>query len=159
MCEIALPPTSFANRSRAPGAKTALAPPSRQPATPPADAPYRILVVEDSSLILMSIEMIIEDMGWKVVGPASTLQDAMAIAGTEEIDAALLDVNLHGELTWDVAVLLRQRGVPFAFSTGYDTSKMLPPHLSGSLVISKPFHIPDVERHLRGLVSRPAKTD
>lgn len=35
------------------------------------------------------------------------------------IDAALLDVNLHGRNTFGVAEILRERQVPFVFATGY----------------------------------------
>jgi len=107
------------------------------------------LVVEDSFLLLMALEIMFDDLGWIIVGTAARKSEALALAASEEFDAALLDVNLDGEMSWDVAVLLRERGIPFVFSTGYDISNTLPPQLVGSPIIGKPFLTSEVELQLR----------
>ena len=43
------------------------------------------------------------------------------------------DVNLDGDTSWDVARLLRARGIPFVFGTGYDVASVLPDDLAGLL--------------------------
>jgi FixJ family two-component response regulator len=69
----------------------------------------------------------------------------------------LLDVNLDGEMSWEVAQVLTERGVPFVFSTGYDLKSVLPAHLAGTAVIGKPFRIQDVEDKIRkAMASRHA---
>ncbi len=71
----------------------------------------------------------------------------------EDIDAALLDINLDGEMSWAVASVLETRGVPFAFATGYDARTVLPDAFRDTLVVSKPYSLKDVELRLRGLLS------
>lgn len=97
----------------------------------------RVLVVEDEVIIAMSLEDMLVDLGCSVVGPATSLEEGLSLAATVDLDAALLDVNLDGKRSESVADLLRQRGVPFAFITGYGRAAL---EVSGSaqLVISKP---------------------
>lgn len=112
----------------------------------------RILVVEDSALVVMDIESAIADLGWEVVGPAYRLADAVLLAGTAAIDAALLDVNLDGELSWDAAAILQDRRIPFVFTTGYDAATMLPGRFAGQTVVSKPFRSEDIANALRAML-------
>ena len=83
-------------------------------------AGLRVLVVEDEMMVSMLIEDMLEDLGCKVVGPASRLEEAIELANNEELDCAVLDVNLGGgETVFPLAEALRARGVPFVFATGY----------------------------------------
>lgn len=82
-----------------------------------------ILLVEDDFLIARPLADRLEDAGASVVGPASTIEEAIAlIASSPEIDVALMDVNLAGEMSYPVAYDLARRGVPFVFLTAYDPS-------------------------------------
>ena len=99
----------------------------------------RVLVVEDESLVAMLLETILEDMGCTPVGPASNIDDGAAMArDTTELDAALLDVNVAGRQVFPVAEVLKARGVPFVFSTGYGEGG-LPDEWRGNPTIQKPF--------------------
>jgi CheY-like chemotaxis protein len=81
----------------------------------------RILIVEDEYLIADDICDALTDCGAQVIGPVATLDAANRLIETElVIDAALLDVNLRGEMAFEAADRLLARGVPFAFATGYD---------------------------------------
>ena len=117
----------------------------------------RLLIVEDSYLLILTLENMCEDLGWQIVGPASRLDEAMEMARTRTSDAALLDVNLDGEMSWGVADVLKARGIPFAFSTGYDQTDMLPDHLAGSLVVAKPYRLDDVEHRVRQMMTAGAQ--
>ncbi|MFO1024990.1 MAG: response regulator [Acetobacteraceae bacterium] len=97
----------------------------------------RVLVVEDEALIAMVIEEQLAELGCEVSG-ASRLEEAMEKAKILPLDAAVLDVNLAGMLSYPVAQILHARGVPFVFATGYGVQG-LPPELSGVPVLSKPF--------------------
>jgi CheY-like chemotaxis protein len=120
---------------------------------PPAPRPARrIFIVEDTEPVATLIEALIEDLGWTVAGPATTLADALAAARDTAIDAAIIDVNLAGEASWEVAAILRDRGVPFLFTTGYGDAAALPPNLAGSPVLGKPFQMADLEHWLRSAV-------
>jgi CheY-like chemotaxis protein len=104
--------------------------------------------VEDSYFIMTEYEALCAHLGWEIVGPATRLGQALALARSEVFDAALLDVNLHGEMSWEIADILKVRHIPFAFCTGYDQSTILPQHLVGTPVLEKPFRIADIERVL-----------
>lgn len=99
----------------------------------------RVLVVEDSALILMEVESAIEDAGGEVVGPATRLRQASRLAETEEFDIALLDVNLDGELTYPVAEALARRDKPFVLATGYDPETSIAPEYRERPVLRKPY--------------------
>lgn len=99
----------------------------------------RILLVEDSALVIMMIEDMVSDLGWELVGPATRLQDALELARSETVDAALVDVNLNGEMSWPAVEALQSRGIPLALTTGYDGTTILPQSLRETRVISKPF--------------------
>lgn len=62
----------------------------------------------------------------------------MHAAETEELDAAVLEVNLNGELVWPAAKVLRARRIPFAFATGYSGTVAPPPELAAAPWIEKP---------------------
>ena len=99
----------------------------------------RVLIVEDESLVAMLLETILEDMGCETVGPASNIDDGLTMArDTPNIDAALLDVNVAGRVVFPVAEVLRDRGVPFVFSTGYGAGG-LPEEWQHQPTIQKPF--------------------
>lgn len=101
-------------------------------------AERRILVVEDESLVAMLLETILEDLGCAVVGPEGTVTGGSEAAQSASIDAALLDVNVAGELVFPVAQQLKSRNIPFVFSTGYGEGG-LPEEWRGYPTIQKPF--------------------
>jgi len=99
----------------------------------------RVLIVEDESLVAMLLETILEDMGCTPIGPAASIDEGLAmVADGDNLDAALLDVNLAGRLVFPVAEALQARGVPFVFSTGYGEGG-LPDKWRGQATIQKPF--------------------
>lgn len=98
----------------------------------------RILVVEDEYYLADEASAILSQVGADIVGPVPTVHQAQAILDTDaQIDGALLDVNLRGELVFELADALRNRRVPFAFATGYD-GDVLPERFTDRLVLSKP---------------------
>jgi two-component system, chemotaxis family, sensor kinase Cph1 len=91
-------------------------------------------------------------LGWEMIGPATRLGEALHLAQQEMIDAALLDINLDGTMSWDVAVALKERGIPFVFGTGYDVSAVLPETLSGSPVIGKPYQLSELQQVIQRVI-------
>jgi CheY-like chemotaxis protein len=79
----------------------------------------RIFVVEDEMLVLMQIELQLEELGCSEICAAASVADALTVLSRRTFDAAMLDVNLGGEKSYPVADQLTQRGIPFAFATGY----------------------------------------
>ncbi|MCC6920164.1 MAG: response regulator [Alphaproteobacteria bacterium] len=108
----------------------------------------RILVVEDEAIVAMLLENILEDIGCTPVGPALTLEQAHTLSTAEEPpDAAILDVNLRGERVYPVAEVLRDRGVPIIFATGYGEGG-LDSAWRGRPTVQKPYTMDDIVRTL-----------
>jgi CheY-like chemotaxis protein len=98
----------------------------------------RVLVVEDVLLVAMDIEQTLQGAGYEVVGPVGRLRQAVDLATHEQIDAALLDLDLRGALSTPVAYALRRRGIPFAFVTGHAHTGVLPADLANEPMLDKP---------------------
>ncbi|WP_184115200.1 response regulator [Sphingomonas abaci] len=86
--------------------------------SPPSLSGRRILLVEDESLVAALAEDLLLDAGCEVV-LAMRLDEALALAADDEVELGILDVNLGTERSYPVADLLRARGTPFIFATGY----------------------------------------
>jgi len=94
-------------------------------------------------MVAMGLEMALTDAGYVVVGPIGWFDLAMEAATLQDVDFALLDVNLRGEAVFPVADILAGRHVPFAFLTGYGRES-LPPNQAKANVLSKPFKAKDL---------------
>lgn len=111
----------------------------------------RVLIVEDELILAMMLEETLAGEGYTVIGPIGRLAGAIALARSAEIDAAVLDVNLYGEAIYPVAEVLMERGVPFAFLTGYG-SESIPARYRHGIVVTKPFRTEVLLEALRELV-------
>lgn len=98
----------------------------------------RVLFVEDEAAISLLIEDMLLELGVEVVGPVSRLNEAQELAGSADIEAAVLDINISGAHSYAVADVLMQRRVPIIFSTGYGISA-LPERFRRTPVLQKPF--------------------
>jgi CheY-like chemotaxis protein len=99
----------------------------------------RILVVEDSAIVALAVETVVEDLGWTAIGPVARVHRAMQLVETEQLDGAILDVDLAGAKSYPVAEALTAVGVPFLFTTHYDGRAVLPKQFQDAPVLSKPY--------------------
>lgn len=98
-----------------------------------------ILIVDDEVLLAMDLQYSVEEQGATVIGPGHSIKEACAlIAAHEDIDAAILDVDLNGEEVFPVALRLRDAGVPFVFHTGHATREQLKAMFPDVAVCHKP---------------------
>jgi two-component system, response regulator PdtaR len=88
---------------------------------PPRPDGRLVLVVEDEFLIALDLALLLQEHGWRVLGPAATVAEALRLLADERPDVALLDLNLRGEPVTPVAEELRARGVPFVLASAYDS--------------------------------------
>ena len=109
------------------------------PARPP-HGPL-VLVVEDEFLLALELELLLERHGYRVLGPASTVAEALRLLEGERPDAALLDVNLRGEMVTPMAEALRARGVPFVLASAYDGARLTAEVLAGAPNVGKPANV------------------
>lgn len=86
----------------------------------PSGSRASVLVVEDESLIAMDVQMMLEDNGFHVLGPAGTVESALQLLEEVRPDVAVLDGNLRGQPVVPVARRLRSLEIPFVLASAYD---------------------------------------
>lgn len=119
----------------------------------------RILIVEDEHLVAQETAEALQGAGCSVSGPMPDLDRALQSAEAEEIDAAVLDVNLNGERVWPVAAALRSRDIPFVFATGY-SGIVEPPQTFRSVPwIEKPMQPEQLLSVLAGLFETEVRSE
>ena len=98
----------------------------------------KVLVVEDETITALMIEGALLDAGASVIGPAATVQQALALLKLHTPAVATLDFNLGGELSTEVANALNAMRVPFLLASAYNSrSQMALPSAAG--VVEKPY--------------------
>lgn len=100
----------------------------------------RILIVEDEDLVSMLTEDMLDALGYTVSESAATLDAGLKVALTDRFDAAVLDVNLRGLLSFPIADILVDRGIPFMFITGYG-AEGIDRRFAAIPVLKKPFSL------------------
>lgn len=99
----------------------------------------RAIVAEDSLLILVALEILLEQQGVRLVGQASTLAETLALADIGNFDIAILDIKLHDKMVFPAADRLRERGIPFIFTTGYSLAEIRSARFADVPIIQKPY--------------------
>jgi DNA-binding response OmpR family regulator len=100
----------------------------------------RVLVVEDEYMLADALADGLAALGVQVVGPVGGLEEALALAAANELDGAILDVNLGGEMVFPLADALAAKGVPYVFATGY-AQESIPESYRGAPILSKPVDV------------------
>lgn len=113
----------------------------------------RVLVVEDEALVAMDLETSLLRAGFAVAGPAATVAAGTELAAAGPLRAAVLDINIAGELVFPVADALAGRGIPFLFVTGYGP-EILPARFRGRPLLRKPCSPRAVLAALEALLKR-----
>jgi DNA-binding response OmpR family regulator len=110
---------------------------------PQALSGYSILVVEDDYFIAQDLASTLREFGARVVGPVPNVGRARSLAKQHDLHCAILDINLKGELAFELAGDLAASGVPPIFATGYDAS-FVPNALQGISCLLKPVDARDL---------------
>ncbi len=106
-------------------------------ASPAAANARRVLLVEDEAIVGMMMTDFLTKLGFEVVGPFGTVSDAIGAIDRERFQAAVLDVNLRGEMIYGLADELTERGIPLVFVTGYG-AETIDARFSNVPVLQKP---------------------
>ncbi|GLR68852.1 response regulator [Acidocella aquatica] len=116
----------------------------------PTDRMLTILIVEDESMIGMLLEDLLQECACRVVGPANSVAQSIALieTGGMALDGAFLDINLRGEFVYPVADALLARNVPFMFITGNATYG-IDPRYGAVRTLKKPFMASAIERAVK----------
>lgn len=113
----------------------------------------RVLVTEDEYFLADDIARSLQSHGAKILGPVSEVESASRILNFEVIDAAVLDINLQGQIVFPIAHALKARNVPFVFTTGYDR-RSIEAEFQDVLIWEKPFDLVAMVRALAAVVRR-----
>ena len=105
-----------------------------------------ILILEDEPIIGLALEDMLIGKGATVVH-ASRMEEAHEALAKSEIDAAILDVNVHGRTSYPVASSLAELTIPFIFATGYGDGSH-PPEFRAVPTIAKPYSAAELEAAL-----------
>ena len=114
-------------------------------------AARRLLVVEDEPLIATLIIDQLAEIGCDVVGPAHTISEARRLALAAEFHAAILDWNMRGTLSTEIADILSRRQIPFLFITGYAE---LPFEARSTIVLNKPHTREELQEAVQNLLDQ-----
>ena len=79
------------------------------------DAP--ILIVEDNLYLALDLSSAVEEMAGRVVGPASSVAEALALLKAHQVAAAIVDCHLGDDDATVLARHLAERRVPFVIHT------------------------------------------
>ena len=105
-------------------------------------------------MVALDIQLALEDEGVEVLGPIDDLERGMALLDREPpIDAAILDIDLHGRDVFPIAERLKERDVPFLFHTGHGSRNELRRHFRDAPVCTKPMLTERLVDAVRGLLA------
>ncbi|EQB07978.1 PAS domain-containing protein [Novosphingobium lindaniclasticum] len=108
----------------------------------------RVLVVEDDYYLAADTARALKGAGAQVLGPCPSEDAARAHMADAPPTCAVLDINLGGGRSFDLAGDLRRDGVPFVFITGYDQD-VIPERFAGIPCLQKPVEF----RHIIGALA------
>jgi DNA-binding LytR/AlgR family response regulator len=109
-------------------------------------APTRVLIVEDEPMVAMDLELTVKEViaaEIVVVSSVSGARRAMAAP----LDFVFLDIEVTDGKTFEIALELQRKEVPFVFVSGAQP-ETLPPDLRTAPFIPKPFDRRQIERIL-----------
>lgn len=101
------------------------------------DPGARILVVEDEYYLAADLSDVLTENGAVVMGPFADADAAIAAAERTAPTMALVDINLGSGPSFATPRYLKERGIPFAFITGYEESAV-PPEFAAVPRLEKP---------------------
>lgn len=98
-----------------------------------------VLLLEDEFVVALDAEQMLQELGVVRVETAATLSEAEARAREGHFDVAVLDVNINGQMSFDLAESLRARGTAVVFATGYELKDRAIPNIDIAHCVSKPY--------------------
>ena len=119
------------------------------------DAPLkglRVLAVEDEFPVLILLEDMLVELGCEVAGSASRIGEALELLQKQAFGAAVLDVNVAGEVVYPVALALAALRVPIVFSTGYGM-RGVHEDWRDRPILQKPYRVEDLAKALAHAVA------
>ena len=109
-----------------------------------------VLIVEDAWHVAKAMKGLLEDLGMNVSGPVATTLEARRLLATQRPRTAVVDVNLRGEMAWDLIGDLQEQNISVIVMSGY----ALPDPPPGRLLLHlhKPFDATELTAALCAIV-------
>ena len=104
-----------------------------------------VLILEDEPIVGLALEDMLLSVGTWQVTLLTRIEEAEAYLATRSPAFAILDVNIHGRLSYGVADRLQDSGIPYFFATGYG-DRTHPPRHADAPTVTKPYTTNDIER-------------
>lgn len=117
-----------------------------------ADRNFRLLIVEDEWLLAEQIAGALTTAGFDVVSPVPSVATALSTLDQEKIGAAVLDIRLRDEDSFELARDLRRRGIPFIFASGHAQLET-PADLRDVPTLAKPINVEELVETLRAMTT------
>lgn len=116
------------------------------------DRNAKILIVEDEWLLAEHIAGALATAGFDVVPPVPSVATALSTLDQEKIGAAVLDIRLKGEDSFELARKLRRRDIPFVFASGHAQLE-IPADLREVPKLAKPINVEELVKALRAVIA------
>jgi len=116
---------------------------------------HRVLLVEDDFLIATLSKSMLEGLGCTVIGPAPSVERGLKLAAEEQLDAAVLDIQIIGGNSLPIAEALLARGVPVIFVSGFAELPNMPPQLRACIKLEKPVMDDELASAIFRLLGKP----
>ena len=100
----------------------------------------RFMIVDDEVIVALDLEYMLTDLGHCVVETSNRVERGIEIARHGNIDMAILDINVRGVLSFPIAEILRDRGVPVIFASGYGQRGLIS-EFRDAHILTKPFDL------------------
>lgn len=111
-----------------------------------------VLVVEDAWQVAKAMKALLEQYDIDVIGPVATAGDARRHMAIRKPQAALVDVNLKGELAWDLINDLCAQGIEVIVISGYPQPKT--PARASMVHLQKPYDAAELLSALRVIAGK-----
>ncbi|MES2136886.1 MAG: response regulator [Pseudomonadota bacterium] len=97
-----------------------------------------VLIAEDNLYVALDLSNAIEDMAGRVVGPVSSVSEALFLLNMQYVAAAIVDCTLSDRDAAPLAWQLRERGIPFVIHTAAPVPEVIAELHPEVPVLSKP---------------------
>ncbi|MFK7769641.1 MAG: HWE histidine kinase domain-containing protein [Mariniblastus sp.] len=97
-----------------------------------------VMLIEDNMVLAMEMERLLLEVGIKEVDAFPNTELATDELERKKFDAAILDINLGDETSFDLGLKLHKLGTPVVFVSGYDSKYELPEQLIRAPRLTKP---------------------
>lgn len=98
----------------------------------------KLLIIEDEILIALDLEATLLDAGAENVELFTTHREAVAKFDGDKYTAAVLDIRVGLETTYDIALRLDEGNIPFIFCSGQELSEEMRARLPDTILLRKP---------------------